>query len=105
MAELYAVVRIWQNSILFQLKWLRNSHYHESDKDIRYMWQTNVCLKYEQETYEHLLKKTPKIDAVVQTPDEQGVVIQVNLLKGIVRVKLDNEQSTDIIDYSVKDIR
>lgn len=63
------------------------------------------CLKYEQETYEHLLKKTPKIDAVVQTPDGQGVVIQVNLLKGIVRVKLDNEQSTDIIDYSVKDIR
>lgn len=63
------------------------------------------CLKYEQDTYEYLLKKTPKIEAVVQTPNGQGTVIQVNLLKGKVRVKLDNEQSTDIIDYSVKDVR
>ena len=63
------------------------------------------CLKYEQDTYEYLLKKTPKVDAVVQTPNGQGTVVQVNLLKGKVRVKLDNEQSTDIVDYSVKDVR
>ncbi|NLB79855.1 MAG: stage 0 sporulation family protein, partial [Clostridiaceae bacterium] len=63
------------------------------------------CLKYEQDTYEYLLKKTPKIDAVVQTPNGQGVVVQVSLLKEMVRVKLDNEQNTDIVDYSVKDVR
>ena len=47
------------------------------------------CLKYEQETYEYLLKRTPKVDAIVETPQGQGIVVQVNLLKGIVKVKLD----------------
>jgi len=63
------------------------------------------CLKYEQETYEYLLKRTPKVDAIVETPQGQGVVVQVNLLKGMVKVKLDNEQITDIVDYSVNDIK
>ena len=27
------------------------------------------CLKYEHEAYESLLKKSPKLDAIVQTPD------------------------------------
>ena len=63
------------------------------------------CLKYEQDTYEYLLKKAPKNDAIVETPIGQGVVVQVNLLKGMVKVKLDNEQITDIVDFSVNDIR
>jgi len=63
------------------------------------------CLKYEQETYEYMLKRTPKVDAIVETPQGQGVVVQVNLLKGIVKVKLDNEQITDIVEYSVNDIK
>ena len=63
------------------------------------------CLKYEQDTYEYLLKKVPKNDAIVETPIGQGVVVQVNLLKGMVKVKLDNEQITDIVDFSVNDIR
>ncbi|MGI6084008.1 MAG: PSP1 domain-containing protein [Acetivibrionales bacterium] len=63
------------------------------------------CLKYEQDTYEYLLKRTPKMDAVVQTPHGQGIVVQVNLLKGKVRVKLDDDQNTDILEYSVKDVR
>ncbi|NLX63620.1 MAG: stage 0 sporulation family protein [Clostridiaceae bacterium] len=63
------------------------------------------CLKYEQETYEYLLNRTPKVDAIVETPLGQGVVVQVNLLKGMVKVKLDNEQITDIVDYSVDDIK
>jgi len=52
-----------------------------------------------------LLKRTPKVDAIVETPQGQGIVVQVNLLKGMVKVKLDNEQITDIVDYSVNDIR
>ena len=31
------------------------------------------CLKYEQETYENLLKRIPKIDAIVQTPEGRGL--------------------------------
>ncbi len=63
------------------------------------------CLKYEQDTYEYLLKKSPKVDAVVQTPNGPGVVVQINLLKEKVRVKLDSEQGTDIKEYAVNEVR
>lgn len=51
------------------------------------------CLKYEQDTYEQLLKRIPKIDAIVKTPDGRGVVIDHNVLRGTIKVKLD--KSTD----------
>lgn len=63
------------------------------------------CLKYEQDTYEYLLKKSPKVEAIVQTPNGQGTVVQVNLLKEKVKVKLDSEQGTDIMEYSVNDVK
>lgn len=63
------------------------------------------CLKYEQETYEYLLNRAPKVDAVVQTPNGQGTVVQVNLLRELVKVKLDSEQGTDIIDFSFNDVK
>jgi len=63
------------------------------------------CLKYEQETYEYLLKKTPKVEAVVQTPQGQGTVVQINLLKEKVKVKLDSEQGADIKEYHVDEVR
>ena len=31
------------------------------------------CLKYEQEAYQDLLKNTPKVGALVSTPDGKGV--------------------------------
>ncbi len=47
------------------------------------------CLKYEQEAYEDLLKITPKMGAYVKTKDGRGTVVDVNLLTGILRVRLD----------------
>lgn len=38
------------------------------------------CLKYEQDSYEDLLKHTPKVGAIVRTADGKGVVEEVNLL-------------------------
>lgn len=63
------------------------------------------CLKYEQDNYEYLLKKVPKVEAVVQTPNGPGTVVAVTLLKEKVKVKLDSEQGTDIKEYSVNEIR
>ncbi|NMA66963.1 MAG: stage 0 sporulation family protein [Clostridiaceae bacterium] len=63
------------------------------------------CLKYEQDTYEYLLKKAPKEEAIVQTPEGQGVVVQVNLLKEFVKVKLDDEQGADIKEYPFEKIK
>ena len=47
------------------------------------------CLKYEQEAYEDLLRTTPKVGALVGTADGKGKVVEVNLLSGLVKVRLD----------------
>ncbi len=47
------------------------------------------CLKYEQDVYEELLKLSPKIGAVVKTPEGKGVVVDTNLLTGMLTVRLD----------------
>lgn len=62
------------------------------------------CLKYEQENYEYLLKRMPKVDAVVQTPNGPGTVVFVSLLKERIKVKLDNEQGADIAEYHINDV-
>ncbi len=49
------------------------------------------CLRYEQEAYEELTKNVPKQGAFVETPTGYGVVTQVNLLRQMVKVKLDGE--------------
>ncbi len=49
------------------------------------------CLRYEQEAYEELVKNVPKQGAFVETPTGYGVVTQVNLLRQLVKVKLDGE--------------
>ena len=46
------------------------------------------CLKYEQEAYSDLLKHTPKIGAIVNTPDGKGTVVDVNLITGSLSVSL-----------------
>lgn len=48
------------------------------------------CLKYEQEAYNDLLKITPKIGAIVSTPDGNGLVVDNNLIAGTLKVKLNN---------------
>ena len=63
------------------------------------------CLKYEQDNYEYLLRKMPKVEAVVQTPNGPGTVVWVSLLKEKVKVKLDSEQGTDIKEYMVEEIK
>lgn len=48
------------------------------------------CLKYEQEAYTDLLRNTPKYGALVKTPQGKGTVVEVNLLTGVLKVKMDN---------------
>ena len=49
------------------------------------------CLKYEQEAYEDLVKKAPKQDSFVETPDGAGTVSGVNLLRQTVQVRLESD--------------
>lgn len=60
------------------------------------------CLKYEQDSYEDLLKHTPKVGAIVKTNDGKGVVQEVNLLTGKLRVKLD--RSDNVITVKKDDV-
>ena len=48
------------------------------------------CLKYEQDAYTDLLKKTPKVGAIVNTPDGKGLVVENNLIARTLKVKLNN---------------
>ncbi|MGE5329358.1 MAG: stage 0 sporulation family protein [Deltaproteobacteria bacterium] len=63
------------------------------------------CLKYEHEVYEDKLKRVPKVGAIVETPDGQGVVIQANLLKEFVKVKLDRDEQSDLKTYKADDLK
>lgn len=63
------------------------------------------CLKYEQENYEELLKITPRVGALVKTPDGRGEVESVNLLRGLVKVKIDNDKEKALAEYPVKSVK
>ena len=52
------------------------------------------CLKYEQEAYEDLIKTAPKADSFVDTPDGRGTVVDVNLLRQSVKVRMENSPET-----------
>ena len=56
------------------------------------------CLKYEQDAYEDLLKTTPKQGAIVKTASGRGVVEEVNLITGKLRVKIDNNDNVITVD-------
>jgi cell fate regulator YaaT (PSP1 superfamily) len=62
------------------------------------------CLKYEQEAYEDVLKRTPKLESLVETPDGVGTVNAVQLLREKVKVRLDNDPENPQI-YSNDEIR
>ena len=52
------------------------------------------CLKYEQDAYEDLLRTSPKAESFVDTPDGRGTVIEVDLLRQRVKVKMEEHPET-----------
>ena len=62
------------------------------------------CLKYEQNAYDDLLKTTPKQGAIVKTTSGRGVVEEVNLLTGKLKVKLDNNDTVTTFDKSAVEV-
>ena len=52
------------------------------------------CLKYEQDAYEDLLRTSPKEESFVDTPEGRGTVVEVNLLRQQVKVRMDDEPET-----------
>lgn len=60
------------------------------------------CLKYEQEAYEDLIKTTPRVGSIVNTPDGKGTVIDVNLISGMLKVSLEAFSDAAPRSYSKK---
>lgn len=46
------------------------------------------CLKYEQEAYTDLLKTIPKVGAIVETPNGNGIVIEANPISKVLKIRL-----------------
>jgi len=63
------------------------------------------CLKYEHEVYEEKLKRVPKVGAIVSTPVGQGMVVEVNLLKELVKVRLDKGDQADLKVYESNELK
>lgn len=64
------------------------------------------CLEYENGHYSEVFKKMPKLGSSVSTPDGNGIVINNNMLKLIVKVKVTKPDGTEIYkDFDLKDLR
>lgn len=52
------------------------------------------CLKYEQDTYESLIRSSPKPESFVDTPDGRGTVVEADILRQRVKVQMENDPNT-----------
>ncbi len=63
------------------------------------------CLKYEQASYDYLLKHTPKVGAIVETDDGRGEVVENNLLTGMLKIKLDRHPDAAPAAFHRRDVK
>ncbi len=63
------------------------------------------CLKYEEDHYETVRRKMPRLGKDVITPDGRGTVTDLNILRETVRVRIPKGDETEIREYPVADVR
>ncbi len=64
------------------------------------------CLQYEEEYYEKTSRAMPRVGKMVHTPDGDGPVADVNILKETVRVRLSKgNDMTELRDYPVSQVQ
>lgn len=57
------------------------------------------CLKYEQDAYEDLIRTSPKLESFVDTPEGRGTVVELDLLRQRVKVRMeDNPDTLNVFD-------
>ena len=57
------------------------------------------CLRYEHDTYEYEIKRTPPVDSLVRTVDGVGTVTEINPLAATIKVKLTASPDTPPKSY------
>jgi len=63
------------------------------------------CLRYEYDFYEEELKNMPQLDAIVETPDGDGIVTEVNVFAGLVKVRSQKNPELPPKMYNKDDIK
>ena len=63
------------------------------------------CLKYEQEAYEDANRRLPSKGDKVSTPQGVGQILDVNLLKESLLIRLEDENVSDPVTILAKDVR
>ena len=61
------------------------------------------CLKYEQDAYEDLIRTSPKLESFVDTTEGRGTVVELDLLRQRVKVRLEDRPET-IMSFANADI-
>ena len=63
------------------------------------------CLEYENDYYAEACKKVPKVGSEVGTPEGKGTVVNVNMLKMEVKVKIEQKDSVTYRDYKPEELK
>ena len=65
------------------------------------------CLEYENDYYAEACKRMPKIGSEAGTPDGKGTVVNIDMLKMTVRVRIEDRQKDTVAfrDYPVDEIK
>ena len=63
------------------------------------------CLKYEQDNYETILKRLPKVGREIMTPDGVGTVTEIAVIREKVKVRLHEPDDTyDVREYGLDEV-
>ncbi len=62
------------------------------------------CLRYEHDTYEYEIKRTPPVDTLVRTVDGVGVVTETSPLVGTIKVRLNESPEIPPKSYKREDV-
>lgn len=65
------------------------------------------CLSYENDYYAEAYKRVPKIGSEVTSPEGKGTVVNVNMLKMLVRVRIEDKAKDSIVykDYPLNELK
>jgi cell fate regulator YaaT (PSP1 superfamily) len=63
------------------------------------------CLRYEHETYEEAIKRTPPTGATVKTADGVGIVVETQPLAAEIKVKFSDNDKETVKPYKCKDVK
>lgn len=65
------------------------------------------CLSYENDYYAEAYKRVPKIGSEVTSPEGKGTVVNVNMLKMLVRVRIEDKAKDSIVykDYPLDELK